>query len=163
MYLDATSGRTLELYFAQVERTGPLFSLGRVANNQAIGPVRIDHGVVHGFGTVSMGDLLIVGPLDFLPEGPRATAAWRVQVQTNGSLFPHNTPVPTRHDRHFGVITRVNDFGAYGFVSDERTGSTVFVHATQLRMGARLQVGQRVSYVLATNPRGPAAFDVWAA
>jgi cold shock CspA family protein len=159
MYLDAMTGSLLELYFARVERTGPLYSLARVANN-SLGTVRIDHVSLNGVGPVVIGDVLIVGCLQYLPEGPRATAIWRAPV---APIVPTVAPPVPQMGRQFGVITWVHPLGKYGTITGEQTGRQVFVHHTQIRRGARLLQGLRVSYVEGMNPRGPAAFDVWPA
>ncbi len=165
MYLDAMTGSLLELYYAQVERTGPVYSLARVANN-SLGTVRIDHVSLNGVGPVGIGDLLIVGSLQYLPEGPRAAAIWRAPVEPVVPMFvPVAPPTPAvpQMGRQFGVITWVHEFGKYGSITNERTGRQLFVHHSQFRRGAQLMQGFRVSYVEGMNPRGPAAFDVWAA
>lgn len=162
MYLDAMMGSLLELYYAQVEKTGPVYSLARVANN-SLGTVRIDHVSLNGVGPVGIGDLLIVGCLQYLAEGPRATAIWRAPVEpVVPTVVPVAPPLP-QFRRQFGVITWVDQLGKYGWVTNERNGGQLFVHHSQIRRGAQLMQGVRVSYVEGTNPRGPAAFDVWAA
>lgn len=162
MYLDAMTGALLELYYAQVEKTGPVYSLARVANS-SLGTVRVDHAILNGVGRVNVFDLLIVGCLQFPAEGPRATAVWRAPVvQIVPTVVPLAPSLPQVH-RQFGVITWVHEFGKYGSITNERTGCPMFVHHSQLRRGAQLLQGFRVSYVEGTNPRGPAAFDVWAA
>lgn len=162
MYLDAATSTVLDLYFAQVERTGPVYSLARVANN-SLGTVRIDHVSLNGVGPVGVGDLLIVGCLQYLPEGPRATAIWRAPVAPIvPTAVPVAPPVP-QIGRQTGIITWVHPLGKYGTITGEHTGRQVFVHHTQLRRGARLLQGLRVCYVEGMNPRGPAAFDVWPA
>lgn len=162
MYLDAMTGSLLELYYAQVERTGPVYSLARVANN-SLGTVRIDHVSLNGAGPVIIGDLLIIGCLQYLPEGPRATEIWRAPVTpVVPTVVPVAPPVP-QIGRQFGVIISVHPFGTYGKIANERTGGLVFIHQSQLRHGARLLQGCRVSFVEGMNHKGPAAFDVWAA
>lgn len=162
IYLDATTSTVLELYFAQVERTGEIYFLARVANN-SLGTVRVDHAVLNGVGRVNVGDLLIVGCLQYLPEGPRATAVWRAPVVSVAPMAVPVAPVVPQFGRQFGVITWVDPLGKYGWITNECTSRQVFIHHTQLRRGAQLLQSFRVSYVEGTNPRGPAAFDVWAA
>jgi cold shock CspA family protein len=162
-YFDVATSTTLELYFAQIERIGPIYSLGRVANNPVMGTVRIDHASLNGAGPAVIGKVLIVGCLEYLPEGPRATKAWGVPVLPNRSPTAYTPPAPAIFGRTLGVITRVHPAGTYGFVTGEHTGRVVFVHHTQLKRGARLQLGLRVSYVEGTNERGATGYDVWPA
>jgi cold shock CspA family protein len=151
MYLDATTGRTLELFYGQLEQLGPVFGLAVVAGNQALGRVRVDNTLLNGH-QAQVGSVLLLGPIEFVPAGPKAHAAWPARlVPSNGDGAPA---------RKHGVITQVAPAGTYGWISDERTGTAVFVHRTQLRRGATLMVGLRVSYVAAQNERGLAAFDV---
>lgn len=150
MYLDATMGRTLELFYGQLEQTGPVFGLAVVAGNHALGRVRVDNMLLNGH-QAQVGSVLLLGPIEFAPAGPKAQAAWPAR------LVPDRQPAP---DRKRGVITQVAPAGTWGWISDERTGTAVFVHRTQLRRGASLTVGLRVSYVAAQNERGLAAFDV---
>jgi cold shock CspA family protein len=146
-------GRTLELVYGQIAQTGPVFCLAIVASNRALRQVRVDTALLNGRQT-QVGSILLLGPIEFLPAGPQAQAAWPVRLVGNGQNS-QNTP-----GRKTGVITHVAPTGSHGFLSNERTGASVFVHQTQLRRGATLRVGLRVSYVEASRQRGLAAFDV---
>jgi hypothetical protein len=156
-YLDQTSREVHELYFAQIERVGPLYSLGRAANNPTIGSIRIDHATLNGAGPAHLGTLLLIGGLQFYPEGPRATTVWRVPAPT----VTHSPPVLPVGGRTFGIVTSVHPHGRHGTIVQERTGRPIFAHHTQLRRGAVLMPGCRVSYVEGLNHRGPIACDVW--
>lgn len=149
MYLDPTTGRILELFYGQIEQTGPVFSLAVVAGNQALGRVRVDNTVLNGQAQV--GRVFLLGPIEFAPAGPKALAAWPARLVS---------PRPPASARATGVITYVAPAGTWGRLSDERTGTVVFVHRTQLQRGATLTVGLRASYVAAQTERGLAAFDV---
>lgn len=152
LYLDNISGMTYEIFVAVVERTGPAYSLARVADNQAIGLVRVDHAALNGSGLNQVGDTLLVGPLQYATAGPRTHTAWRVQATR-----PQR---PKANGRPVGMITDVADTGAFGWIIAETSGRKLFVHRSQLRRGAVLSRGQRVTYVEADNGRGPTAFDV---
>src|ERR1051325_3597933 len=76
-YVNHTTGQILDLFHAQVVQVGPHFALATVIANEALGTVRMDHHLLKGSGPAQIGDELIIGPLEFLPAGPRAQAAWR--------------------------------------------------------------------------------------
>jgi cold shock CspA family protein len=164
MFLDAATGRTYELFFAQIDRVGPHYSLAVVFGNGAVGKVRVDHSSFDGVRSLGIGDMLIVGPLSFLPEGPKAEGAWLARAVNSGARRPtrsNGAARATGSGRQTGVITRVADQGSFGWIASEQTGRLIFVHASQLKRGAVLQPGSRVSFVEAMNDRGPTAYDVW--
>lgn len=154
MYLDATTGRTLELFYGQIEQTGPVFCLAVVAGNQAVGRVRVDNTLLNGH-QAPVGSLLWLGLLAYLPTGPKAQAAWPARLVPNGQAI--------HGGRKTGVLTYVAMSGTWGKLIGEQDGKEVFVHFTQLRRGTTLTVGRQVSYVEAQSDRGPQAWDVWPA
>jgi hypothetical protein len=109
--------------------------LAAVVANEALRTVRVDHHLLNGSGPARIGDELIIGPLEFLPTGPRAQAAWRTclapprhrQAQRNVCLPPN---------RCRGVITRVAATGAFGQAIETPSGRPFFVHHSQLQGGA---------------------------
>src|SRR5262245_42079326 len=68
-YVCHTTGQTLDVFRARVIRVGRLFALAAVIGNEALTKVRVDHHLLNGCGPVQIGEELIVGPLEFLPEG----------------------------------------------------------------------------------------------
>ncbi len=155
LYLDHHSGTMHEVFVAVVEQTGMYYSLGRVPENAGMGLIRVDHNMLDGSGRTQIGEVLLVGPLHFTPSGLRADAAWRGPVATNGEARK-----PGHSVRKTGMITEVPITGSYGWITAEGSGDRVFVHGTQLRRGAKLAVGQRVTFIQAKTDRGHAAFDV---
>ncbi len=146
LYLDAASGQTLELFYVQVTRTGPHYCLGAAAGNAALKTVRIDQEKLNGHGPAQIGEIFLAGPLSFPSEGPKARCAWPAQVV--------NRPQPKPAPRHQGVITRVDGHGNSGRIREERTDRAFFLHHSQLRRGAALREGQRVSFDTARNDKG---------
>lgn len=134
---------TLELYECQVTHTGPYFSQAQAAFNPSLQRIRVPNGT-NDLQNLHVGELLIVGPIEFTPEGPQTRSAWRIRTQ----------PSP----RRAGTIVDVR--GSYGFIRDAQTGDTVFVHRNSLRPGTFLVAGLHVRYVLWHNERGPTAADV---
>lgn len=163
-YLNHITGQSVDVFKAQVTQVGPIFALLEVADNKALGKVRVDHNLLNGSGPAQLGDTLMIGPLQFLPAGPRAVCAW----PAGRSRLQHPQPVrsPMRHlqasptRRNKGTVTRVAQTGAFGQITDERDGQQYFVHASQLQRGALLRIGARVSFLPARTPRGLSAIEV---
>jgi cold shock CspA family protein len=159
-YVNHVTGQSLDLFEAQVVQVGPIFALAAIAGNDALAKVRVDQALLNGSGPAQLGDILIVGPLDFLPAGPRARAVWSVRTGSHHHAPPQpaNRPqfVPPRNK---GTVTRVAPVGTFGEITDERTGSQYFVHQSQLR-GTMLRIGARVSFLPARTPRGLSAIEV---
>jgi len=170
------TGQSLDLFEAQVAQVGPLFALAEVADNKALGKVRVDHSLLNGSGPAQLGDSLIIGPLQFLPAGPRAVCAW--PTRTSSPVRPlvrpfhyrsgpavqparqYSNPAPRRNR---GTVTRVAPTGAFGQITDEHNGDQFFVHHSQLQGGAILRIGARVSFTSAKTPRGLSALEVQSA
>lgn len=58
-----------------------------------------------------------------------------------------------------GKVKFFNEEKGYGFITNEQTGSDIFVHASGLRAG-ELQEGVRVSYVEEEGRKGRVAAQV---
>ena len=172
-FLNHVTGQNLDLFEAQVAQVGPLFALAEVADNKALGKVRIDYNLLNGSGPAHLGDTLIIGPLQFFPAGPRAVCAWPSRTSSPARPLtrpvhprsgpsipasrPYHTPAPRRNK---GTVTRVAQTGAFGQITDERDGQQYFVHASQLQRGALLRIGACVSFLPAKTPRGLSAIEV---
>jgi len=157
-YLDATTGRVLHLYFAKVVKTGPLYSLATVSGNHALPLVRIDHVALNGKGPVWVGEILLIGPLCFCPQGPKAENAWHANVldsnrvarcPTMGGFSPRRT----------GTITIVKS-PTWAFLTRDGDGQNVFVHVSQLQGSVPLAPRQRVTYEEVHSAKGPMAIKV---
>ncbi len=150
LFVDPVAGKTLELFLGQVVRVGPHFALAHVEGNGVLGSVRVDYAALNGCGA-QVGQVIVLGPIAFVPEGPRAEHAWRPEVAK---------PVGQRKGEKTGVVVYVAPDAAYGRVLCEQTGREVFVHRSQLARGLVLRAGLRVSFVEGDMGRGPAAFAV---
>jgi cold shock CspA family protein len=149
-YVDPGRGNVLELFFAEVIQVGHLFGLCRVANNTAMPTVRVDHGLLNGAASLSVGQVLLIGPLAYEGAGPKAQGAWL--VNGNG------------HRNHNGAA--VEKFGqvwilkaGYGFIKPADGGANAFFHFSEC-VGFAPMVGMHVRYTPRTDPRGPKAFGV---
>jgi cold shock CspA family protein len=152
---------------------GPHYALVEVPDNKALGKIRVDHSLLNGSGPAHLGDTLIVGPLQYLPAGPRALCAWptgrsSLALPATRPVQPRSAPpIPASHQYHTptprrnkGTVTRVAQTGAFGQITDERDGQQYFVHSSQLQRGAILRIGARVSFLPAKTPRGLSAIEV---
>jgi hypothetical protein len=143
LYVSPAAGESIDVCLARVAQTGAHFFL---AETETGGPlVRVDHHVFHDRSPVGLGQIVVLGPIDTYPQGPRAAAAWRAHV------LP---PVRRR-----GIIAEV----AYGAVTGRilaEGGAYVFVHRGQLQSGVSLVRGKSVSFVQADVGFGPTAYDV---
>lgn len=176
-YLNPVDGQTLMLHAVRVQQVGTIYAQGVVADNTSFPPVRIDHSAFNGAGPARPGYVYLCGPLSYVGATPKAECAWPLHVQhldQPGQLRP---PQPARYprpprparpphqvhpprpavQRQTGVITEAKP--TYGRIVDG-TGNSYFVHASQLRPGAMLMVGLRVTFVPVQEARGVAAYDV---
>jgi cold shock CspA family protein len=156
-YFNHNTGQTLDLFHAQVLQVGPVFALTAVVNNEALGKVRVDHHLLNGSGPAQLGDELIIGPLEFLPAGPRAQAAWRTRLDGHQRQQPNHCASPKRCR---GVVTRVAPTGNFGQITETPDGRPFFVHHSQLQAGAMLRIGFPLSFLPAKTPRGWSALAV---
>jgi CspA family cold shock protein len=58
-----------------------------------------------------------------------------------------------------GTVKFFNESKGYGFITDEETGTDIFVHATGVKGGA-LKEGDRVSYQIEEGKKGKVAAQV---
>lgn len=148
-YLDLANGKSLDLFAGTVVQTGPIYSLIEIHDNKAMPAVRIDHAAFNGSGPPRNGDILLCGPVAYKPSGPRANHAWQLKAAR------------PKVKRLRGVIGQIAPVGTYGRIIDPQ-GRLVFVHRNSCRNGA-FRLGQKVSFVLTDDGRGPKAVDVAAA
>lgn len=156
-YINHTTGQTMDLFQAQVIQVGPIFGLAAVARNEALGKIRVDHKLLNGSGPLQLGDALIIGPLEFLPAGPRAQAAWRTRVMTYSLPYQN---AGRAEARCWGIVSRVAPNGNYGQITEKPGGRRFFVHCSQLQGGALLRLGDHLSFLPAKTPRGWSALEV---
>jgi len=164
--------RIKELWLGQVVRTG----------NQEFGFVQL-HGAsglggVHfrtaDFVAANGGSPKTAGPhvgdhvLVLLDDQPNhARRVWRVTPL--GAAPQNGKPVPTasgngalkpnEQGRRRGSITTLVT-SDWGFITEFGSGRTVFVHRRDLRHGARMVLGQQVTYLPAQTPKGLRACEV---
>jgi hypothetical protein len=101
-YVNHTTGQMLDLFQAQIIQVGPIFALAAVVGNEALGKVRVDHRLLNGSGPAQLGDALIIGPLEFLPAGPSAQAAWRSRFAGRQTLYMNTRGDRRRRELGFG-------------------------------------------------------------
>ena len=63
---------------------------------------------------------------------------------------------------HSGTVKRFNKIKGYGFITPDNNDKEVFVHFSEVQIAGykELQVGQRISYVLAKGEKGEYATKV---
>ena len=147
-YVDPGRGKVLDLYFGEVIQVGHLFGLCRIANNPAMPTVRVDHDLLNGAGPLTVGQVLLIGPLTFEDAGPRAQGAW--SVQCNGARKPAAV------DR-LGTVWVLK--AGYGFIKPADGSPNAFFHFSEC-VGFAPMIGVRVRYTPRTDPRGPQAVHV---
>ena len=116
-YVDPGRGEVLELFFAEVVQVGRLFGLCRIANNTAMPSVRVDHGLLSGVMPLTVGQVLLVGPLTFEEAGPRAHGAWLANL--NGSHRPGGAGA-------IGTVSVIKH--GYGFIKPMDGTADAFFH-----------------------------------
>lgn len=162
IYLDLRDGSTIELYVAQVTTIGPLAVFAQVAGNQGLSRIQVDAHVLPN--SLLVGDVLLVGSILFGGGTPLAKRAWLAPKPESSHGHPPVVGRPTvngaSRTASVGVIAKVADTKAWGFISAEGTSTPVFVHHTNLLYGAQLVVGRRVQFELARNEKGLTAFNV---
>lgn len=150
-YLEPTTGSVLTLFRATVVRTGPSYSLCRVREGDALGPVRIDPTTVHDGARLSVGDRVLVGPVVYPDGRPNAQSAWRVSKAASRPSRPARPAAPARRT---GTVVHVSRKGStpFGRVVDAR-GRSYFIHASEAP-GVALREGVQVSFVPVESDRG---------
>jgi cold shock CspA family protein len=156
-YVNHATGQMLDLFQAQIIQVGPIFALAAVVGNEALGKVRVDHQLFSGSGPVQFGETLIIGPLEFLPAGALAQAAWRSPFAGGQALQLNGC---AGRERRKGVVTRVAPTGNFGQITEAPSGRPFFVHRSQLQGGATLRIGCSLSFLPAKTPRGWSALEV---
>jgi hypothetical protein len=142
---------------AQVVQVGPLFALANVVGRPTLGKVRVDHDLIEGPEPLQVGDLLILGAIEYLSAGPRAMRACRQRHVTRD--LPNRSKGQPSH-RCRGSITRVSEAGNFGQITESITGRRFFVHTSQFSCGSPLRLNSTVSFTPAETPRGLVALEV---
>ena len=150
-YIDPGSGAVHELYCIELVQVGPHFGLGRVFNNPGMSTarVRVDHSTLNGAGPLTVGQVLLVGPLSPELAGPKALGAWPLQAAA-GRPPGNGQKRGTIHTLHSG----------FGFIRPADGSPTAFFHYSQCQGGWVPHVGLAVRYIPIQEPRGPAATSV---
>lgn len=151
-FYDALGGRTIEVFHAQIVRTGPYYALAIVSGNPAMPLVRVDRQLLNGMGDVSPGTVVMIGAITHLPEGPKARAAWPARV-ANGNQHRKSSPRTT------GMVVDTPT-GKRGWIRTDGDGHQVHVDSTQLIGGGQLAVGLRVTFTEVRTGRGLVAIQV---
>ncbi len=159
-YLDTRTNVAVEVFALTITSTGSLFSLGDVVDNTALRSVKLDAASFGQQTILHIGQHVLVAGIENAINGPRARSAW---------LFPAPKPTPaplpkprsnTNGTRLTGRIATVANAATFGFIEIDGLHTNIFVHAGALTGGARLVAGDRVSFAIGKNDRGPAAVAV---
>jgi cold shock CspA family protein len=150
-YIDPGSGAVHDLFCVEVVQVGLHFGLARVANNLGMSTVRVrlDHSLLNGAGPLTVGQVLLAGPLSPEAAGPRALGAWPLDIRV---------PRPRSNGERRGFIHSLH--AGFGFVQPADGGPTIFFHFSQYQRGLIPQVGAAVKYIPMQGPRGMAATSV---
>lgn len=172
-YMDFSKGRTLELFRGTVVQSGHLYALVQVEQTRSMAAVRIDHARLVGGGPPQEGDELLVGPIQYLPDGPFAEAGWSLSRKTKAAPQPARSTQPwparrpsqqippasiAKQKRLLGVISQIHATGTFGRILTD-DGHYIFVHSNDCNAGV-FRPNQRVSFHVAQDPRGPKAVYV---
>lgn len=133
LYLDHSGNRVLELLPARVITTGAAYSMVEPLGNDTLGVIQLPSEALQPClnGTSyypRTGDLVMVGPIDFVDQRPRARYGWRL-------------PLPG-----VGLIHVVSPDKNAGVILQEKTGQLVPFPSSALTPGTRLAAGQRVRF-----------------
>jgi cold shock CspA family protein len=165
LYLDMALGHVHELYLAQVEATGPVFSLAAIAGNHALRQVQVEHSTLQGNGHPQVGDVLLL-EVKYMPgRPPQAKAAWLLTARP-AQPVPKPRPMsrpqaqPAVAPRYLGTLMEIH--GNTGTLIEDRTGERVFIHRHQV-VHRPFRPGTRVSYRRSHNTHGACAAEVQAA
>jgi CspA family cold shock protein len=63
-------------------------------------------------------------------------------------------------NRQFGEIKHMVSSKGFGFIEPDGLTGDVFFHMSDCRAFKSLRQGQRVSFIIASSPKGPRASDV---
>ena len=169
-YLDMARGELYELYLAQVESTGPVFSLAAIAGNPALRQALVPHGVLQSndHSQPRLADAQLVEH-DYAKSTPGrpipAKAAWLMTARPDRpALQPAPRPVPQVRlqsepapaPRFRGTLREIH--GNTGYLIEDGSGERVFVHRHQ-NVGQPFKAGARVSYRGSRNTHGVCAAE----
>ena len=163
LYVDPSLGHTVEVYLGRVLSTGPHYALAEVLGNRVLPRVRVDH--VHFGRVLAIGELVLMGPLQFEAAGPKAGNGWLApvtrptppQFAAPRPSASHQSASPSRTlglgQLEVGLVTTQSQ------VVSERFGVVYVVPGSAWRHGV-LPAGSRVVFRPASGQRGPVALDV---
>lgn len=95
------------------------------------------------------------GNLSSTPPDPSRMRTFNAEDIVIG--VPQHTEEPEEAIR-VGTVNFFNTAKGFGFIKDNRTGESVFVHASQLTEA--LKEGERVKFEVEMGPKGPVAINI---
>ncbi|HPR33327.1 MAG TPA: cold shock domain-containing protein [Prolixibacteraceae bacterium] len=87
------------------------------------------------------------------PEKREEVVASELEIST-----PKNSGNDNPNPEHSGIVSFYNSSKGFGFIRDNETGQTVFVHASNLL--EPIDENDRVSFETGKGPKGPTALNV---
>jgi cold shock CspA family protein len=84
----------------------------------------------------------------------------KIQVNAEDIVIgvPKQEDIDPKSYIHDGVVTHFNEAKGYGFIKDNQTQESLFVHANELT--EQIQQGDKVSFTPGRGPKGPVAMEV---
>ena len=155
LYFDPSQQRLQEFFIATVKTAGELYAVASVEGNAQLNRVRVDLSTLSGGLKPGVGDALLIGDLHQRETGMSAGLALMLVPAAKAAPKPAQASVMGRSTGTI-IFTR----GKWAKISTDSDGSEIFAHATQWRPSAEMQIGQRCSFVLGKNDRGPCAYDI---
>lgn len=95
------------------------------------------------------------GNLSSTPPDPSKMKTFNAEDIVIG--VPQHTDEPEEITRH-GSVTFFNTTKGFGFIRDNKSGESIFVHASQLT--EPLKEGERVMFETEMGPKGPVAINI---
>ncbi len=80
------------------------------------------------------------------------------KVKTPREFVAKGPVTDSDQDTHFGVVSFFNEAKGYGFIKDEQTQESIFVHILQIK--GTVQQEDRVEFSIENTAKGPSAVRV---
>jgi cold shock CspA family protein len=154
-----SSLRAKELWQGQIVRTSDRgFGFLQLVGRGNMPHLRFEHGEVAEPGRqtpsrVEVGDFVLVLLAD---DARHARRIWRLRPACRQNGSPHVNGSATRG---VGVVTATPGHD-WGFITELQTGNRFFVHQSDLRAGARIALGDQVTFLPTSTTKGPRAIEV---
>jgi len=96
------------------------------------------------------------GNLSSTPPDPRKRIV--INAEDINVSVPKQTPIDPEDLIRHGIVTFFNDDKGYGFIKDQETHESIFVHIKSLE--APIKENNKVSFEIEMGPKGPNAVNV---